>query len=106
MSDIQKKIGQQIEENPIILYMKGSKEAPQCGFSAQVVNILNYYRVEYETVDVLLDPEIRQGIKDYSQWPTLPQLYVNGNFIGGCDICTDMHVNGELGEILKGTAEG
>jgi monothiol glutaredoxin len=105
MSDIQKKIGRQIEESPIILYMKGSKEAPQCGFSAQVVNILNFYRVDYETVDVLLDPEIRQGIKDYSQWPTLPQLYVNGNFIGGCDICTDMHVNGELGEILTGDAE-
>ncbi len=105
MSDIQKKIGRQIEENPIILYMKGSKEVPQCGFSAQVVNILNFYRVDYETVDVLSDPEIRQGIKDYSQWPTLPQLYVNGNFIGGCDICTDMHVNGELGEILKETAE-
>ena len=104
MSDIQKKIGRQIEENPIILYMKGSKEAPQCGFSAQVVNILNYYKVDYETVDVLLDPEIRQGIKDYSQWPTLPQLYVNGNFIGGCDICTEMHLNGELGEVFKGDA--
>ena len=106
MSDIQKKIGRQIEENPIILYMKGSKKAPQCGFSAQVVNILNYYGVDYETVDVLLDPEIRQGIKNYSQWPTLPQLYVNGNFIGGCDICTDMHVNGELGDILKGDVGG
>ena len=105
MSDIQEKIGRQIEENPIILYMKGSKDAPKCGFSAQVVSILNFYRVDYETVDVLLDPEIRQGIKDYSQWPTLPQLYVNGKFIGGCDICTDMHVNGELGEILKENAE-
>ncbi|MDE0292148.1 MAG: Grx4 family monothiol glutaredoxin [Candidatus Dadabacteria bacterium] len=104
MSDIQKKIGRQIEENPIILYMKGSREMPQCGFSAQVVNILNYYKVDYETVDVLLDPEIRQGIKDYSQWPTLPQLYVNGNFIGGCDICTEMHLNGELGEIFEGDA--
>lgn len=104
MSDIQKKIVRQIEENPIILYMKGSKEMPQCGFSAQVVNILNYYKVDYETVDVLLDPEIRQGIKDYSQWPTLPQLYVNGNFIGGCDICTEMHLNGELGEVFKGDA--
>ncbi len=105
MSDIQKKIGRQIEENAIILYMKGSKDMPQCGFSAQVVNILNLYGVDYETVDVLLDPEIRQGIKDYSRWPTLPQLYVNGNFIGGCDICTEMHANGELGEILKGNAE-
>jgi monothiol glutaredoxin len=106
MSDIQKKIERQIEENSIVLYMKGSKDAPRCGFSAQVVNILNFYKVDYETVDVLLDSEVRQGIKDYSQWPTLPQLYVNGNFIGGCDICTDMHVNGELGEILKEKAEG
>lgn len=106
MSDIQKKIGLQIKESAIILYMKGSKEMPQCGFSAQVVNILNSYGVDYKTVDVLLDADIRQGIKDYSQWPTLPQLYVNGNFIGGCDICTDMHVNGELGEILKEDTEG
>lgn len=106
MSDIQKKIGLQIKESAIILYMKGSKEMPQCGFSAQVVNILNSYGVDYKTVDVLLDADIRQGIKDYSQWPTLPQLYVNGNFIGGCDICTDMHINGELGEILKEDTEG
>ena len=105
MSDIQKKIERQIGETPIVLYMKGSKDAPRCGFSAQVVNILNFYKVDYETVDILLDPEIRQGIKEFSQWPTLPQLYVNGNFIGGCDICTDMHANGELGEILKGDAE-
>ncbi len=106
MSDIQKKIGRQIEENSIILYMKGSKEEPRCGFSAQLVTILNSYGVDYETVDVLLDPETRQGIKDYSQWPTLPQLYVKGNFIGGCDICTDMHLNGELGKILKQDAKG
>jgi len=106
VSDIQKKIGRQIEENSIILYMKGSKEEPRCGFSAQLVTILNSYGVDYETVDVLLDPETRQGIKDYSQWPTLPQLYVKGNFIGGCDICTDMHLNGELGKILKQDAKG
>ena len=105
MSDIQKKIGRQVEENPIILYMKGSKEEPRCGCSAQVVSILNFYKVDYETVNVLSDPEIRQGIKDYSQWPTIPQLYVDGNFIGGCDICTDMHTNGELREILKADAE-
>ena len=106
MSDIQKKIEGQIAQNPVILYMKGGKDAPKCGFSAQVVNILNYYKVDYETVDVLSDPEIRQGIKDYSQWPTLPQLYVDGSFIGGCDICTEMHANGELGDILKGGSEG
>ncbi len=102
MSNIKEKIESQITENSVILYMKGSKGEPKCGFSAQVVNILNLYGVEYETVDVLLDPEIRQGIKDYSEWPTLPQLYVNGNFVGGCDICTEMHANGELAELLSG----
>ena len=104
MSDIQKKIEGQIAQNPVILYMKGSKDAPKCGFSAHVVHILNYYGVDYATVDVLLDQEIRQGIEDYSQWPTLPQLYVNGSFIGGCDICTEMHANGELEGIFKGDA--
>jgi len=74
--DIQETIKKQIEDNKILLFMKGNKEVPQCGFSAQVVQILNSYDVPYETVDVLLDPEIRQGIKDFSNWPTIPQLYV------------------------------
>ncbi|NIT14411.1 MAG: Grx4 family monothiol glutaredoxin [Candidatus Dadabacteria bacterium] len=103
--DIQQTIKKQIEDNNIILYMKGNKQFPQCGFSAQVVHIMNSYGVPYETVDVLLDPEIRQGIKDYSNWPTIPQLYVKGEFIGGCDICTEMYQNGELEQIVKSAAE-
>jgi len=101
MEDISKKIESQISDNKIVLYMKGTKEMPQCGFSAKVVQILNSYGVDYETVDVLADPEIRQGIKDYSNWPTLPQLYVDGKFIGGCDICVEMFQNGELEPIVK-----
>jgi monothiol glutaredoxin len=100
MSDISKKIDSQVANNKVILYMKGNKEMPQCGFSAKVVQILNSYGVDYETVDVLADPEIRQGIKEYSNWPTIPQLYVDGKFIGGCDICVEMHESGELGFIL------
>ena len=101
MEDITKKIESQLSDNKIVLYMKGTKEMPQCGFSAKVVQILNSYGVDYETVDVLADPEIRQGIKDYSNWPTLPQLYVDGKFIGGCDICVEMYQNGELEPIVK-----
>jgi len=101
MEDINKRIESQLSDNKIVLYMKGTKEMPQCGFSAKVVQILNSYGVDYETVDVLADPEIRQGIKDYSNWPTLPQLYVDGKFIGGCDICVEMFQNGELEPIVK-----
>lgn len=100
MEDIMKKIESQIAKNKVVLYMKGNKEMPQCGFSAKVVQILNSYGVDYETVDVLADPEIRQGIKEYSSWPTIPQLYVGGKFIGGCDICVEMDQSGELESIL------
>ena len=100
MSDIMKKIESQVANNKVVLYMKGNKEMPQCGFSAKVVQILNSYGVDYETVDVLSDPEIRQGIKEYSNWPTIPQLYVDGQFIGGCDICVEMHESGDLESIL------
>lgn len=100
MSEVKQRIERQIAQNPVVLYMKGSRETPQCGFSARVVNILDSYGVEYETVDVLADQEIRQGIKDYSDWPTLPQLYVNGGFVGGCDICAEMHASGELARLL------
>ncbi len=101
MEDVAKKIESQIANNKVILYMKGSRDMPQCGFSARVVNILNSYGVDYESVDVLSDPEIRQGIKDYSNWPTIPQLYINGQFVGGCDICVEMDQNGELGGLIK-----
>ncbi|MCI0481151.1 MAG: Grx4 family monothiol glutaredoxin [Candidatus Dadabacteria bacterium] len=101
MEDVLKKIDSQVANNRVILFMKGTREMPQCGFSAKVVQILNSYGVDYETVDVLADPEIRQGIKEYSQWPTLPQLFVGGKFIGGCDICVEMSESGELEPILK-----
>ena len=106
MSDsVQEKIKNQIDSNDIILFMKGSREMPMCGFSARVVDILNTYNVGYETVDVLLDPEIRQGIKDYSNWPTIPQLYIKGQFVGGCDICTEMYENGELESLINSASE-
>jgi monothiol glutaredoxin len=104
-NDIKKKIQSQIDQNKIILYMKGTKEMPMCGFSARVVELINSYDVSFETVDVLSDPEIRQGIKEFSNWPTIPQLYVNGNFIGGCDICVEMDERGELKPLMLEAAE-
>ncbi|MCZ6684786.1 MAG: Grx4 family monothiol glutaredoxin [Candidatus Dadabacteria bacterium] len=101
MSDVTEKIESQIKDNKVILYMKGNREMPQCGFSSRVVQILDSYDIMYETVDVLEDPEIRQGIKDYSNWPTIPQLYVNGEFIGGCDICIELSQSGELKSIVN-----
>jgi len=96
-------IKEQVTTHPVVLYMKGTPEQPQCGFSANAVNILNACGVnDLFSVDVLQDPEIRQGIKDYSNWPTIPQLYVNGEFIGGSDILTEMYQSGELKELLKG----
>ncbi len=89
-----------IEANKVVLFMKGSKSFPQCGFSNTLVNVLKKEGVPFETVNVLSDPEIRQGIKDFSNWPTIPQLYVNGKFLGGCDIVTEMHQNGELAKEL------
>lgn len=99
---IQDKIKQQIEQNNIILYMKGTAQFPQCGFSSRAVSILKACGVEnFETVNVLEDPEIRQGIKDFSNWPTIPQLYVKGQFIGGSDIMSEMYESGELQEIVN-----
>ncbi|QDH14005.1 Grx4 family monothiol glutaredoxin [Formicincola oecophyllae] len=89
-----------ITENPVMLFMKGDRNHPQCGFSARVVQILNQMGVPYGTCNVLESAEMRQGIKDFSQWPTVPQLYVKGEFIGGCDITTDMFQNGELEALM------
>lgn len=89
-----------IDANPVLLYMKGNKMAPQCGFSAQVVQILTQSGVEFEIRDILQDEELRQAIKEFSDWPTIPQLYVRGEFIGGCDIIMELFQNGELPEIL------
>lgn len=96
----QEKIKQQIAENTILLYMKGNAELPMCGFSARAVSILKSCGATFTTVDVLQDDEIRQGIKVYSNWPTIPQLYIKGEFIGGSDIIAEMHAAGELQALL------
>ena len=95
-----------IDKNDVVLYMKGTKMMPQCGFSSKVAGILNYLGVDYTDVNVLADAEIRQGIKDFSDWPTIPQLYVKGEFVGGCDIAIEMTLSGELDTLFaaKGIA--
>ncbi|MDE0881250.1 MAG: Grx4 family monothiol glutaredoxin [Myxococcota bacterium] len=99
--NVQSELKEIIQGNSVILFMKGNREMPQCGFSSRVVEILNSFDAEYATVDILSDPEVRQGIKVYSNWPTLPQLYIKGEFVGGCDIITDMHLNGQLETMLS-----
>ena len=96
--EIQAKIG----ENPVMLFMKGTPQFPQCGFSAAVVQILDYLGVEFGSENVLADPDLRQGVKDFSDWPTIPQLYVKGEFVGGCDIVREMFETGELKPFLEG----
>ncbi|APR99651.1 Grx4 family monothiol glutaredoxin [Pajaroellobacter abortibovis] len=98
---VQKQIQTLIDSHPVLLFIKGTKTFPQCGFSARVVDILKKEGVPFETVNVLAAPEIREGIKEYSNWPTIPQLYVKGKFLGGCDIVTEMRQNGELSQELK-----
>ena len=95
------KIRQDIEENSVILYMKGVPSAPMCGFSSVVVQILMRLNVPFKGVNVLEDPEIREGIKEYTKWPTIPQLYIKGEFIGGCDIVREMYESGELSSYLE-----
>jgi monothiol glutaredoxin len=99
--NVQEELKQVIDANAVILFMKGNREMPQCGFSARVVEIMNSCDVDYATVDILRDPEVRQGIKVYSNWPTLPQLYIKGEFVGGCDIVTDLHLSGQLETMLE-----
>ena len=96
MTDAASRIKDTITENDVVLFMKGTKEMPQCGFSSRVAGVLNYMGVNFRDVNVLADEELRQGIKDYSDWPTIPQLYVKGEFVGGCDIVTEMTLSGEL----------
>ncbi len=96
MTDASKQIQDTIGANDVVLYMKGTKSMPQCGFSSRVAGVLNYMGVDYTDVNVLADDGIRQGIKDFSDWPTIPQLYVKGEFVGGCDIITEMTLSGEL----------
>jgi len=101
MTNINERIKDIISKNDVVLFMKGTPEMPQCGFSMTVSNILKELKVKFNGVNVLADPEIRQGIKDFSNWPTVPQLYVKGEFIGGCDITKEMYEKGELQKILK-----
>ena len=102
MSDIASTIQSEIDSHDIVLFMKGSKKVPQCGFSATVVQVLERLGIEhYQDINVLADQEIREGIKQFSNWPTIPQLYVKGEFIGGCDIVREMYMNGELAQLLK-----
>ena len=98
--ELSEQIKNDIEKNPIILYMKGTKDMPMCGFSNQVVQILNHYGIEYKDVNILEDPEIRIRLSEQSGWPTIPQLFVNGKLIGGADITMELHQNGELLDIL------
>ena len=100
---MKEKIINDIENNSIILYMKGTQERPMCGFSARVVNTLNRHSVVFQDVNVLEDPEIRVRLSEYSNWPTIPQLFVNGELIGGCDIVMEMESKGELKDVLKKT---
>jgi len=99
--DVRDRIRQDIEGNSILIYMKGTPEMPQCGFSAATIEIFNELGAPYETRNVLEDPELRQAIKEFSNWPTIPQVYIRGKFIGGCDIVTEMHSRGELEPLVK-----
>ena len=104
--DIKQRIKDQVTGAPVVLYMKGTPQAPQCGFSALAVQVLNACGVrDFATVNVLADAEIRQGIKEYANWPTIPQLYVNGEFVGGADIVKEMYHSGELQKLLEGVAQ-
>ena len=99
---VQDTIKQQVEGHPVVLYMKGSPQFPQCGFSATATQLLKMAGVaEFFTVDVLQNPDIREGIKSYANWPTIPQLYVNGEFVGGCDIMREMYQSGELQQLVS-----
>ena len=104
--DTQQRIKEQVTSNPVVLYMKGTPQMPQCGFSAMAVQVLQACGVQsFATVNVLADPEIRQGIKEFANWPTIPQLYVNGEFVGGADILREMYQSGELQKLLEGVKQ-
>ena len=101
MNDTKVQIEETIKSNSVVLYMKGTKEMPQCGFSSRIAGALNYMDVNYKDINVLADDAVRQGIKDFADWPTIPQLYVNGEFVGGCDIITEMTLSGELDALFS-----
>lgn len=101
MTDANAQIKETVDGNDVVLFMKGTSEMPQCGFSSKVAGVLNYMGVQYKDVNVLADEGIRSGIKEFSDWPTIPQLYVKGEFVGGCDIITEMTLSGELDTLLE-----
>ncbi len=101
MSDVTERIKLKFDENDVVLFMKGTPVFPQCGFSAAVVGVLTHLGVKFKGIDVLEDMEVRDGIKQFSDWPTIPQLYVKGEFVGGSDIVREMYENGELAELLR-----
>ena len=98
---VQDEIKSTVTQNDVVLFMKGTKAMPQCGFSSRVAGVLNYMGIEYQDINVLEDDGIRQGIKEFSDWPTVPQLYVKGEFVGGCDIVTEMTLSGELDQMFE-----
>lgn len=100
---IEERIRKQLAESDIVLYMKGTPQFPQCGFSGKSVQLLKACGAQFKSVDVLADQEVREGIKQFSNWPTIPQLYVHGEFVGGCDIITEMYEKGELQKLVAGT---
>jgi monothiol glutaredoxin len=99
------KIGEEVKKNKVLIFMKGNPKFPQCGFSDATIRIFESFDYPFETVDVLADPQIRAGVKSYSNWPTIPQVFVDGKFIGGCDIIREMHERGELAQVLKAAFE-
>ena len=101
MSEVFDRIRDEIGKNDVLLFMKGTPVFPQCGFSAATVDCLSQLGVKFASINILVDPELRQGIKEFSQWPTIPQLYVKGEFVGGCDIVREMFQTGELQEVLR-----
>jgi monothiol glutaredoxin len=101
MANVSEQIKKDINENDVVLYMKGTPVQPMCGFSAMTVQILSHMGVKFKGVNVLEDANLRQGIKDFANWPTIPQLYVKGEFVGGCDIVREMYESGELEELMK-----
>jgi len=105
MADVQQEIAQKVKENKILIFMKGTPTFPQCGFSAAVIEVFNKLGAPYQTVNVLEDPEIRDGIKAFSNWPTIPQIYIDGKFVGGCDIVREMYMRGELQPLVEGATK-
>ncbi len=101
MTDAKTMIEDTVKSNDVVLFMKGTKTMPQCGFSSRVAGVLNFMGIDYADVNVLADEGVRQGIKDFSDWPTIPQLYVKGEFVGGCDIITEMTLSGELDQLFE-----